>query len=114
MERKPFPVISAATSSAADEGNSPSVSPFAGLRLKNVLPERAGVLEEIVSPPWAHGLDIRTARGWQWFQLIQHADGDASRLRQIQVVRGYKRGWVRYAMEEATEKQQTKIRGVAA
>jgi hypothetical protein len=77
-----------------------------------VLPERAGVPEEIVSPPWARGLDIRTARGWQWYQLLQHADGDPTRLRQIQVARGYKSSWVRYAVQEAAEKRAA--RGVAA
>jgi DNA repair protein RadD len=71
------------------------------------LPEREGVLEEFVPPPaWTHGIDIRHARGWQWFQLLQHADGDPARLRQIQEARGYKAGWTRYAVQEAREKQQ--------
>jgi DNA repair protein RadD len=71
-----------------------------------VLPERDGVLEEFVSPPaWSHGIDIRHARGWQWFQLLQHADGDPARLRQIQEARGYKPAWVRYAVQEAAEKR---------
>jgi DNA repair protein RadD len=70
-----------------------------------ILPERAGVLEEIVSPPWTRGLDIRHARGWQWFQLLQYANGDPTRLRQIQVARGYKAGWTRYAVQEAAEKR---------
>jgi DNA repair protein RadD len=72
-----------------------------------VLPERDGVLEEFVPPPaWTRGIDIRHARGWQWFQLLQHADGDPARLRQIQMARGYKAGWTRYAVQEAREKQQ--------
>jgi DNA repair protein RadD len=68
-----------------------------------VLPERAGVLEEIISPPWAHGLDIKSATGSRWYLLMQHAGGDPARLRQIQEARGYKPGWVRYAVREAAE-----------
>lgn len=71
-----------------------------------VLPERAGELEDVDSPPWAHGLAIRTARGWQWFQLMQHAGADPARLRQIQLARGYKRGWLHYAARDAAEKQR--------
>jgi DNA repair protein RadD len=67
--------------------------------------ERCGELEDVGSAPWAHGLDIRNARGWQWFQLLQHADGDPARLRQIQVARGYKPAWVRYAAAEAAAKR---------
>jgi DNA repair protein RadD len=69
------------------------------------LPEREGMLEEVLSPPWARGLDLRAARGSQWFQLLQHAAGDSARLRQIQAARGYKPGWVRYAVQEAAEKR---------
>ena len=76
-----------------------------------VLPEREGVLEEVLSPPWAHGIDIRTASGWRWHQLMQHADGDPARLRQIQAARGYKRGWVHYAVRDAAEKPR--VRGAA-
>jgi hypothetical protein len=34
---------------------------------------RDGVLTEINSPLWAHGLNILTARGGQWSLLLQHA-----------------------------------------
>jgi hypothetical protein len=67
--------------------------------------ERRGELEDVGSAPWARGLDIRNARGWQWFQLMQYADGDPVRLRQIQVARGYKSAWVRYAVAEAAAKR---------
>jgi hypothetical protein len=82
-----------------------------------VLAERDGVLEEIaaiapLSPPWARGIDLRKASGWQWYQLLQHADGDPARLRQIQAARSYKPAWVRYAVQEAAEKRAA--RGVAA
>jgi superfamily II DNA or RNA helicase len=72
--------------------------------------ERAGDLEEIVSPPWARGIDIRSARGWQWYLLLQHAGTDRTRLREIQVARGYKVGWVHYAAADA----ERKLRRVAA
>jgi DNA repair protein RadD len=74
-----------------------------------VLPEREGELVPFTannsSPPWARGIDLRTARGSQWFLLLQRADGDPERLREIQVARGYKRAWVRYAVQEAAEKR---------
>lgn len=66
--------------------------------------ERDGDLEEVVSPPWARGLDIRNARGWQWYQLLQHAGTNRAWLREIQIARGYKPGWVRYAAAEAEQK----------
>jgi DNA repair protein RadD len=68
--------------------------------------ERAGELEEVYSPPWTHGIDIRHARGPQWYLLLQHAGTDRARLREIQMARGYKPGWVRYAAAEAVEKLQ--------
>jgi superfamily II DNA or RNA helicase len=64
-----------------------------------------GVLEEIISPPWANGIDIRNARGWRWYQLLQYAGADTARLRQIQVARNYKKGWIHYAQQAAAEKQ---------
>jgi DNA repair protein RadD len=71
--------------------------------------ERDGELAELVPPRWARGIDLRNARGWQWFQLLQHAAGDPARLREIQVARNYKPAWARYAAQEAAEK-----RGVGA
>lgn len=68
--------------------------------------ERAGDLEEVLSPPWACGLDIRRARGWQWYLLLQHAGTNRARLREIQIARGYKPAWVRYAADEAEQKQR--------
>jgi DNA repair protein RadD len=81
-----------------------------------VLPERAGQLGEVVSPPWACGIDLRDARGSRWFQLIQNAAGDPARLRQIQVACGYRPAWVRYAVHEAAERKGSSTatgRGVA-
>jgi superfamily II DNA or RNA helicase len=71
--------------------------------------EREGELEEIVSPPWARGLDIRNARGPQWGQLLQHAGTDRARLREIQLARGYRPGWVHYAANEAEEKLRSAV-----
>jgi superfamily II DNA or RNA helicase len=82
--------------------------------------EREGELVMVAasnsSPPWTRGLDIRHASGRQWYQLMQHADGDPARLKQIQMARGYKPGWVRHAVQEATEKRSVetiKKRGAA-
>ena len=79
-----------------------------------ILSEREGVLAEIVaSPAWAHGIDIKNSYGWRLRQLIQHAGTDPARLRQIADARGYKPGWVRYALQEAREKQQITTPGAA-
>jgi superfamily II DNA or RNA helicase len=40
--------------------------------------------------------------------------GDPTRLRQIQVARGYKAGWTRYAVQDAAEKRAATQRGAAA
>jgi hypothetical protein len=78
----------------------------AGCLFRPVMPlVREGVLEEVLSPPWARGLDIRRAHGWQWYELLRRADGDLARLRQIQVARNYKAGWVHYVMRESAEKR---------
>jgi superfamily II DNA or RNA helicase len=69
-----------------------------------VFHERPGDLEEVRSPRWGRGLDIRNARGGQLRLLLQHAGTDRARLREIQIARGYKPGWVHYAAEEAEEK----------
>ena len=74
-----------------------------GCLFRPVMPSvRDGVLTEINSPLWAHGLNILTARGGQWSLLLQHAAGDPARLRQIQVARGYRPGWVFYASQDAS------------
>jgi superfamily II DNA or RNA helicase len=81
-----------------------------------ILPEREGVLQEFLpgqSPPWARGIDIKQATGWRWYQLIQHAGTDPMRLRQIAEARGYRRGWIRHAMQEALDKQQNRRGGAA-
>jgi superfamily II DNA or RNA helicase len=67
--------------------------------------ERAGSLEKIISPPWAHGIDIRHARGPQWYLLLQYAGTNRARLREIQAARGYKPGWVRYAAADAERRR---------
>ena len=80
-----------------------------------ILPEREGVLAEIETPPaWARGIDIKNSYGWRLRQLIQHAGTDPARLRQIADARGYKPGWVRYAMQEAAERRAATHRGAAA
>jgi hypothetical protein len=79
------------------------------------LPVLDGELQEIQSrpqqpppldlrPEWAKGLNIKTATGWQWYLLLQHAGDDRERLRQIQAARGYKPGWVFYTAQDAAAK----------
>jgi DNA repair protein RadD len=57
-----------------------------------------GILDEIDQMPgWAGGIDIRGARGREWYELIRRADRQPERLRTIQVMRGFKSGWLFYA-----------------
>ena len=69
-----------------------------------IIHEQDGELEDVASSAWAHGIDIRNAHGWQWFQLLQHAGVNRARLQEIQIARGYKPGWVRHALAEAEQK----------
>jgi hypothetical protein len=64
-------------------------------------------------PAWAHGIDIKNSYGWRLRQLIQHAGTDPMRLRQIAEARGYRRGWIHHAMQEALDKQQNGRGGAA-
>jgi superfamily II DNA or RNA helicase len=74
-----------------------------------VFHERAGELQEIVSPPWARGLDLRTARGSQWYLLLQRSGADQQHLREIAAARGYKKCWVHYTAAEAREKLRRSV-----
>jgi DNA repair protein RadD len=79
-----------------------------------VLHEREGELAEVeAAPAWAHGIDIKNSFGWRLRLLIQHAGSDPARLRQIAAARGYKAGWVRFALKEAREHQQNTTQGAA-
>jgi superfamily II DNA or RNA helicase len=78
------------------------------------LPTVAGELVELqrteqprstLTPEWARGLNIKTAGGWQWYQLLQHAGEDRERLRQIQEARGYKIGWIYHQAQDAAAKR---------
>ncbi len=63
--------------------------------------EVAGSLTEIAErPSWTKGLNIREARGPEWFELLRRADGREDRLRTIQLVRGFRRGWVIHSIRE--------------
>jgi DNA repair protein RadD len=48
----------------------------------------------LTSPAWAGGLILETAKGRDWFRLLDLAGTDAMLLEEIRVARGYKRGWV--------------------
>ena len=76
--------------------------------------ERPGELQEFAPPDWARGISLRDAYGSELRLLVHHAGTDPARLRQIQIARGYKPGWVRYALREAHEKQQNLNGGTAA
>jgi hypothetical protein len=76
-----------------------------------VLLQREGDLAAFAAPPRARGLNFRTAQGVQWSLLRQRGDGDAARLREIQVAPGYRQRWVRYTVQEAAEKRTTVVRG---
>lgn len=62
----------------------------------NVNPERSG---------WAAGIDMATAKGRDWFRLLDLAEDDLDRLKEIAKARGYKRGWAQYKAEEWVNSQ---------
>jgi superfamily II DNA or RNA helicase len=64
--------------------------------------EVAGTLRQIdPQPEWACGINIRTARGRDWFRMLELAGGCEDRLRTIQIIRGFKPGFVFKAMQAA-------------
>lgn len=76
------------------------------------LPEEVdGELEKVkdIAPPgqtrpdWAGGLCLETATGKNWFLLLDLADGDLDRLKEIQKARGYKPGWAYHQREARIE-----------
>jgi hypothetical protein len=79
------------------------------LEPKDVRPDREGPTEvdgELVEvtdirppgyPEWADGLSL-FARGRQWFQLLDRAGTDLSRLQEIADARGFKRGWIKHQL----------------
>ncbi len=74
--------------------------------------ETAGTLAAIdLRPAWAEGIDIRTARGRDFFKLVELAGDRYERLRVIQMARGYKPGWTFFRRIEA---QQQREQGEAA
>src|SRR5690349_14074931 len=56
-------------------------------------------------PEWAMGLslDRETTKGSRWFRLLELADTDENKLKQIAKARGYKRGWVQHALRNRSE-----------
>jgi len=64
-------------------------------------------------PEWADGLSL-LARGRQWFELLDRAGTDTSRLQEIADARGFKRGWIKHqlaARYEIDRKVQAVIDG---
>ncbi|CAK0757475.1 DNA repair protein RadD [uncultured Gammaproteobacteria bacterium] len=71
-----------------------------------ILDQRTGILIEVkrevpveLAPAWPTpwpppGINIVTARGHHWLQMLKAAGGDKSRLQQIATERGFKPGWV--------------------
>lgn len=49
-------------------------------------------------PPWGGGIDISTARGFDWKLLLERAD-TREKLEHIRLVRGYAAGWVFLQMQ---------------
>jgi superfamily II DNA or RNA helicase len=65
------------------------------------LEQREGELEEVAATAWTRGIDLRDVRGTELRRLVEAADGDPVKLRQIQQAKGYKPGWVYYAAMDA-------------
>jgi DNA repair protein RadD len=58
-------------------------------------------------PDWAEGLNIATAKGRDWFRLLELAGGDLDRLKEIAQAKNYKRGWAQHLANEWTLKLTT-------
>lgn len=50
------------------------------------------------NPAWARGIDIKRTTGRQWYKLLALARTE-EQLREVQIARGYKRGWVWWMMQ---------------
>jgi DNA repair protein RadD len=67
--------------------------------------EVEGTLVEVEKPEghtadWSDGIDILTARGWAWYRLVDLAGDDEAKVRQIQEIRGYRKGWIWHHLRE--------------
>lgn len=63
-----------------------------------------GKLSEVTTTPgWAGGLDILTARGNDWYKLMERAD-TIDKLYQIRSARGYDKRWARHVMASREKK----------
>jgi hypothetical protein len=58
---------------------------------------------ETVSPAWVGGIDLRTARGADWDELMRRAHHDPTRLQQIAKARGFRPGWVWHALRTSSQ-----------
>lgn len=56
----------------------------------------AGELVEANPYEWAEGIDIKHAKGDEWKRMLDLADGDRERLKQIARIRGFNAGWVQH------------------
>jgi superfamily II DNA or RNA helicase len=64
------------------------------------LEHRDGQLAEVVRGDWTGGIDIASARGREWFTLLDAAGDNIGRLRQIARARGFRRGWAMHRLRE--------------
>jgi DNA repair protein RadD len=51
-------------------------------------------------PAWAEGINIATAKGRDWFRMLELAGTDHDRLKEIEKARGYKRGWWKHQLSK--------------
>jgi len=55
---------------------------------------------------WARGIALETARGKDWFRLLDLAGTDPERLEAIAAARRYKRGWVQHQIAKRHEMER--------
>ena len=75
--------------------------------VETALPEQVeGTLVPVAAPPagpeWAGGIDMATAKGRDWYRLMELADTEP-KLRQVAKARGYHWRWAIRRMEERSE-----------
>lgn len=113
---KTMPAIVVRGPSWQCEGTDQEVCPYMEEREKmpRSLPEEVGgeleevrniapAGEELTRPKWAGGLALETARGRDWFALLDRAGTDPERLEEIQEARHFKKGWVRFQLGKRHE-----------
>jgi superfamily II DNA or RNA helicase len=67
---------------------------------------RATIKPKASLSEWTEGIDPATAKGKDWFRLLDLAGTDLDRLKAIERAKGYKRGWCKHQLAKRYEMDQ--------